>query len=75
MPETVINTSICYQSMQCVFSLHASFQLIFFFKFIFSGIYQSECQTVCIQIRPEILTSMVMVQAVCKGDKLIVLVL
>ena len=50
------------------FLLSADFFQINFFKKILSGI-RSGCQAVWIQIRPKILSALIWVQTVCKGDQ------
>ena len=53
--------------------LHTSLSSADFFIKILSGI-PSECQTVWIQIRPDILSGLIWVQTVCKGYQQMTLV-
>ena len=53
-------------NFSCFFVACLFFQNQFFFEKIISGI-QSECQTVCIQMRPDVLLHLIWVLTVCKN--------
>ena len=68
------NSDIAYLVFCMLFcSLVIFFKINFFFEKILSGI-PLECQTVWIQIRPDILSGLVWVQTVCKGYQQMILV-
>ena len=61
------NTLLCILGdFLMLFLLSAEFFQNLPFQKILSGI-SSECQTVLIQIRPDVLSGLVLVQTVCKG--------
>ena len=69
--QNVINELICtltlpiYYSV-CFFFVVCDFFRITFFRKILSGKH-SECQTVWIWIRPDVLNGLICVQTICKG--------
>ena len=61
--------AIILGSIACIFVVCCFFSFkINFFEKIISEIYQ-KCQTLWIQIRPDILSNLIWVQTACKGDK------